>query len=199
MYRDEAQRKQWATTAGSMEEYLAQLKIHVRIGYADAFHIPRVSQLLQKTNQFNLTTKRHTEGEVTRWTNDARCDVLYAQLQDTIADMGTIGVAIVRYGGAVADIDSFLLSCRALGRGAEDALLAHVVLRARAHGCATVRGQYIPTSKNGQVADFYARHGFVCRGHASDGVWELEVASAACDTPSWITVDVGDERVYAVH
>jgi len=201
MYRDEAHRKQLATSAGSMEEYLSKLEIRIRIGRTDAFHIPRVAQLTQKTNQFNLTTKRYTEGDITRWTSDMQCDVLYAQLQDTIADMGTVGVAMVRYTASTADIDSFLLSCRALGRGVEDALLAHVVLRARANGCTTVRGQYIPTSKNGQVADFYARHGFVCQGHGSPGVWELEVARATCATPNWITVDVVDqpERDYAVH
>lgn len=201
MYRDEVHRKQLATSAGSMEEYLAKLEIRIRIGRTDAFHVPRVAQLTQKTNQFNLTTKRYTEGDITRWTDDTQCDVLYAQLQDTIADMGTVGMAMIRYAASVADIDSFLLSCRALGRGVEDALLAHVVLRARANGCTTVCGRYIPTSKNEQVADFYARHGFVRQGDESHDVWELEVARATCTTPNWITVDVVDqpERAYAVH
>lgn len=202
MYRDEAQRKQLSVSASSIEEYLAQLEIRVRIGTADDFHIPRVAQLIQKTNQFNLTTKRYTEGDIARWTTDARCDVLYAQLQDNIADMGVVGVAIVRYAESVAEIDSFLLSCRALGRGVEDALLAHVVHRARANGCTAVRGRYISTSKNGQVADFYPRHHFVCQGKGPDGAWELDVEHAICAAPNWITVDVVDcqrQETHAVH
>jgi len=200
MYRDEAQRKQLSASASSVEEYLTTLDIRVRIGRADAFHIPRVAQLTQKTNQFNLTTKRYTEGDIARWTNDAQCDVLYTQLRDKIADMGIVGVAIVRYADAVADIDTLLMSCRALGRGVEDVLLAYVVDRARANGCTTVCGQYIPTSKNVQVADFYAHHQFVRRGNESDGPWELDVAHATCATPKWMTVDAVDqpERVYAV-
>lgn len=193
MYRDEAQRKQLSASASSVEEYLTKLEIHMRIGRADAFHVPRVAQLTQKTNQFNLTTKRYTEGDIARWTSDARCDVLYAQYQDAIADMGIVGVAMVRYAESVADIDTLLMSCRALGRGVEDALLSYVVSRARARGCTTVRGRYIPTQKNGQVADFYAHHHFVRRGDGSNE-WELDAEGAARTAPKWITVEVSDQE-----
>ena len=189
MYRDEAQRQQLMESAGSLEGYLGKLGIVATIGRADQLTIPRISQLTQKTNQFNLTTCRYSEGEILALSVDSSADVFYMKLRDRISEMGLIGIAILRYQGREAELDSFLLSCRALGRGAEDCLLAHCVKAAAARGCTRVRGRYIPTKKNGQVAEFYPSHGFQpCTG--DPGQWELQLGERVVPIPHWITVEL---------
>ncbi|MBL7091680.1 HAD family hydrolase, partial [Acidovorax sp.] len=154
MYRDEVQRKELYVSASSLEEYLAKLEMVAEISLADEMTIPRISQLTQKTNQFNLTTRRYSEGDIQAFVESPGADVFYLNLRDRISEMGLIGVAIVKYNGEQAEIDTFLLSCRAIGRGVEEALLAHVLNSAKSKGCSSVVGRYLITKKNGQVADF---------------------------------------------
>ena len=155
MYKEERERKQIAAQATCIEDYLKELEIQVEINTPENLHIPRVAQLTQKTNQFNLTTKRYTEDDIRGFLSASQWEVWYLQLQDKIADMGIVGVTLVRYDGITAEIDSFLLSCRALGRGAEEVFLNHVINSVQARGVKILKGEYIPTAKNKQVADFY--------------------------------------------
>lgn len=190
MYRNEAKRRQISSKASSIEDYLAQLQIHVQIGVPDSFHTPRVAQLTQKTNQFNLTTKRYTEGDIIGFLKDSGWDVWYLKLKDNISDMGVVGVAIVKYHGLITEIDSLLLSCRAIGRGVEDALLAHIVTQAQSKGFDTLRGSYIPTRKNRQVSNFYEHRGFTCIATKDkESEWELNLKGLVCNAPDWIVVE----------
>jgi predicted enzyme involved in methoxymalonyl-ACP biosynthesis len=103
--------------------------------------------------------------------------------------MGIVGVAIVKYQGTQAEIDTFLLSCRAIGRGAERALLVHILNSAKAKDCTRVLGHFIATKKNGQVSDFYPQQGFrrvMENDRGSD--WELTLDRGDFESPNWIKV-----------
>ncbi len=187
MYREEARRKQMAVQASSVKEYLKELEIQVEISSPQNFHIPRIAQLTQKTNQFNLTTRRYTEDNIRQFAEDSNWDVWYLQLQDKISDMGIVGVIMVRYDGIMGEIDSFLLSCRALGRGIENAFLIHVINSTQARGIKILKGEYIPTVKNKQAAEFYKKHGFT---NSKDSMkWELNLKEYAGKMPEWIKVN----------
>ena len=191
MYRDDAQRKQLYDLSSTLDEYLAKLEMVAGIGVADALTIPRISQLTQKTNQFNLTTRRYSEGDIGLLVESADADVFYLRLRDRISDMGLTGVAIVKYDGGQAEIDTFLLSCRAIGRGAEEALLAHVLNSVKTRGCERVLGRYLATKKNGQVADFYRRQGFRLVADTAQGSdWEKCLGQDIFTAPSWIKVEL---------
>lgn len=186
MYKEEAKRKRIAAQAGSVEEYLKELQIQVEIGTPQDFHVPRVAQLTQKTNQFNLTTRRYTEDHIRRFVDDPNWDVWYLRLQDKIADAGIVGVALVRYENICAEIDSFLLSCRVLGRGVEEVFLNHVIESVQSRGIKILKGAYIPTAKNKQVADFFKKHGFSNDGDLAQ--WELNLKGHTAKIPEWIKV-----------
>jgi FkbH-like protein len=139
---------------------LRNLKLCAEIGAPSEVTIPRFSQLTQKTNQFNLTTFRYSEGDISRMLADPSYGVYFLKLKDRFTDLGLIGVAITKASGEVCNIDTFALSCRALGRGVEDAFIVHILKQAKLKGFKKVVGTYIPTKKNAQVADFYGKQGF---------------------------------------
>ncbi len=187
MYRDETKRKKLRSSSGSLEAYLAKLEMVAAVGAADEASIPRISQLTQKTNQFNLTTCRYTEGDIRAFAAGSKTGVYTVKLSDRISDMGLVGTAIVKYAGEAAEIDTFLLSCRAIGRGVEDALLTHVLNSAGAKGCSRVVGRYLATKKNAQVADFFKRKGFSLVNESERGSdWELQLKGRTFSGPSWI-------------
>jgi FkbH-like protein len=197
MYRADQERRSLEQRATSLEEYLADLAIVAEVGRAGPASRPRIAQLTQKTNQFNLTTRRYTESEIGSLAASADADVLFLSLRDRVAELGIVGVAILRYAEAAAEIDTFLLSCRALGRGAEQALLSWAMQAAAARGCVTVVGRYRPTAKNSQVAAFYERHGFTAVGAtAAESVWRRAAAEVPMPPP-WITTIVIEEGVHA--
>jgi len=192
MYGENRKRKALESASSTLEEYLADLAIEAEIAVPSEIDVPRVAQLTQKTNQFNLTTRRYTERDVRVFIASDRADVFALKVRDRIADSGLVGVAILTYAGRNATIDSFLLSCRVIGRGVEDALLSVVVRHAlETAGCDRVAGAYVPTAKNAMVEDFYARRGFAERERTpSATTWEFS-GGAAPAAPAWITLRKG--------
>jgi FkbH-like protein len=191
MYQAEAQRQELQESAASLPEYLARLQMVATLGAADDITIPRIAQLTQKTNQFNLTTRRYSESDIRAFSVDPAVEVLYMRLRDRVSDLGLVGVAILKYEARVAQIDTLLLSCRALGRGAEECLLAHCLKSAGARGVARVLGSYSRTSKNAQVADFYSRCGFArVSQKPEESIWEVQVNADPFSPPHWIQVEV---------
>ena len=190
MYRD-AQRKQSFEPGSSLSEYLAKLEMVACIGIPDEPTILRVSQLTQKTNQFNLTTRRYGEAEIRAFLQNPETAVFYLKLSDRTGNLGIVGVGIIKYSERVAEIDTFLLSCRVIGRGAEDALLSHILTSARARGCTSVRGRYLLSKKNVQVADFYRQRGFrLVEESAVGSKWEISLDQEAYRAPDWISVNL---------
>jgi FkbH-like protein len=194
MYRDQAKRKQLYASATSLDEYLRKVEVVAEIGVADEMTIPRISQLTQKTNQFNLTTRRYSEGEIRAFAESREADIFYVKLRDRISEMGLIGVAITKYSGEQAEIDTFLLSCRAIGRRVEEVQMAHVLNCARARGCSHVLGRYLITKKNGQVADFYSRQGFRLVAENPQGSeWEISLKGKVFTAPAFLKVELVQE------
>jgi FkbH-like protein len=191
-YQADKQRAGMVEAATSIEEYLFSLEIKAKIGPVEDLQIPRAAQLTQKTNQFNLTTRRYTEAEITALGDSPNGEILVMHLVDKVAEIGLIGVAIVSVNSTEATIDAFMLSCRALGRGAENVLASCVVEWARARGCSVLRGAYRQTKKNAQVADFYSARGFGLERTLDDGTdWILPLdgnGSPSIDDAPWIEV-----------
>lgn len=160
MYSAAQQRAQAQKQFMSITQYHESLEMVAEISFADEFSMPRVAQLTQKTNQFNLTTQRYSEADIAGFISCSTSDVLYLQLKDKFGVYGIVGVCIVIYQDAHAVIDSLLLSCRVLGRHVEDAFL-HEILKLVTHReCQTIEGQYQPTQKNMQVQSFYCDRSF---------------------------------------
>jgi FkbH-like protein len=192
LYAEQALRRDFEETlrGTSIEDYLAGLGMVVEIEPATSVTIPRIAQLTNKTNQFNLTTRRYTEADIVAM-RDGGSDVLGLRVTDRFGDNGLVGVAILGpLEDGVRDIDTLLLSCRVMGRGVETALLAYLADQARASGATVVRGHFIPTSKNAPARDVYSSHGFrlVSEGVDEGQTWELNLANQELAAPRWLTV-----------
>jgi len=160
MYKAEAARKTLHFNAIDMKSYLKSLEMEVDINFSDEFSIPRIAQLTQKTNQFNLTTRRYSEADIKNLADSDKSDVIYLKLRDRFGDSGIVGVIILRYENNKSLFDTFLLSCRVLGRGIEDIFLAQAIELAKKQGCDIAIGEYYKTAKNNQVREFYKKRGF---------------------------------------
>lgn len=159
----------------SEEEFRKSLQLKIDIFAAEKQHLARITQLVNKTNQFNLTTIRRTQDEIEKLAASPNALVLGMNIADKYGDYGLVGVAILTKNGTTAVIDTLLMSCRVLGRGAEETFIAQLAAAAASLGCASLRGKYIPTAKNDMVKDLYARFKFAPDG---DG-WVLNTIDAA--------------------
>lgn len=168
-YAAEAKRRTTTAHFATIDEYLESLQMELAIGKVDSNSIARFAQLTQRTNQFNLTTKRYTEDNIKEFVASSQTDVLSVKLKDKFGDLGIIGAAIITYAATSATIDTLLLSCRALSRGVEDALLATIIAKAKKRGCAQVIAEFIPTKKNQQVENFYPTRGFELQATSNSG------------------------------
>jgi FkbH-like protein len=186
-YREQKERAVVQQTAGSVDAFLASLAMVATLADVGAGSLPRIAQLTQKTNQFNLTTKRYTEEEIARLSRDDAAIVRSIRIVDRFGDNGLVGVAIARTDGDRCEIETFLLSCRVIGRRVETVLLADVAREARRRGARTLAGWYRPTSRNAPAADFYARHRFErAREEHGASLWELDLSAADIAVPDWI-------------
>jgi len=165
MYLEQQQRKQFESSATNLEDFLKELNLKVSILPADQFTIPRISQLTLKTNQFNLTTHRYQEEEIREFVQNNQFLVGCAQVEDKFGDNGITGVFIVKKDTPKQwTLDTFLLSCRVMGRDVEKAIISHIVKKAKENGVERIRAQYIQTQKNKPVESFLPDCGFVKEG-----------------------------------
>jgi FkbH-like protein len=159
MYLQDKQRKELAQSSTNLQEFLQQLDIKLTIKQANDFTIPRISQLTLKTNQFNLTTRRYQDEDIKKLIKDGHW-VGCAQVEDKFGDNGITGVFIVKKENSQWSIDTFLLSCRIIGREIEDGILAHILQKAKEKNIKSVKGEFIPTKKNAPCANFLSDYGF---------------------------------------
>jgi FkbH-like protein len=194
-YRENRQRQELQASAGDLASYLASLRTEVEVHLARREDLPRVHQLFTKTNQFNLTTERYSQAEVERFATSPACELWVARARDRFGDLGTIAVVLLKKVGRMATIDSFLMSCRAMGRGIETAIMNHVKQRlVEDRSGLELRGRYFPTPKNKPVETFYDEQGFRLLESSSSGekLYGLrrdEVKRVPCD---WIRVSQDD-------
>jgi len=146
--------------AMSEEEFRKSLNLKIEVFAAQKQHLARVTQLINKTNQFNLTTVRRTQDEVEELVGSKDALVLGMDIKDKYGDYGLVGVTILKKKAKSCVIDTLLMSCRVLGRGAEETLIAKLAEAAKSLGCDEIRGRYIATSKNAMVKDFYRHFNF---------------------------------------
>jgi FkbH-like protein len=176
-YQDNARRVALQKQSGDLDAYLASLDMRLTLQPFDDTGRARIAQLINKSNQFNLTTRRYTEADVARLQHDSEAFTLQARLSDSFGDNGMISVVICRRAGDAWDIDTWLMSCRVLGRKVEHAVLLELVEQARSSGARRLLGTYLPTEKNKLVENHYEKLGFsLCERLAGGGTrWQLEL------------------------
>ena len=161
-YRANALRQAEQSHFADLETYLYSLDMELDIIPADEHNLPRIAQMTQKTNQFNLTTRRYTEADVQQRI-DQGWRVFCMSVRDRFGDSGiTAAVFLEPSDDVTVNIDSLLLSCRILGKGIEEAFIKTVFNLLRLDGYRHITAEYLPTAKNGQTADFYDRMGLTC-------------------------------------
>ena len=168
MYLVQKKRTELKNKIVDFDEFLKQMNIEVNIKKADSFTIPRISQLTLKTNQFNLTTKRYQQEEISSFSSDKDRIVECVQVSDKFGDNGITGVYIIEKKDSKEwIIDTFLLSCRIMGRKVEEAMLYQIIEKAKNLGIKKIKGKFIPTKKNKPAENFYSDCGFKKEG----GYW----------------------------
>ncbi len=159
-YRANAQRREIATSAGDIEEFLRSLNMRAWIGPVGDLELDRTLQLIGKSNQFNLTTRRHSAADVERMRASPDWLTRVVKLEDKFGDNGLISVLLAKAEGGALLIDTWLMSCRVLKRGVEHLLLNDIAAAARERGLSEIIGEYIPTAKNVLVKHHYEALGF---------------------------------------
>jgi FkbH-like protein len=182
-YQEARAREQFRGEVGTMEDFLRRLGLKVRVEEADEATLGRVAQLLAKTNQFNLTTRRHDEATVRRRAAAGEWRVYTLSVRDAFGDFGLTGVAIAAPSADAWHVDSFLLSCRVIGKSVETALLAAIAADARAAGASALTAEFIDSGRNEPARRFLPSHGFVEGG---DGRWRRDLADGGPGWPDYI-------------
>ena len=171
MYQAESQREQERLTAGSLDTFLSSLELKVALTRVGSSQLARVAQLTQRTNQFNLSTRRRSEAEVARLLDEDGTLALSVTVSDRFGDYGLVGVVFTRPEGRALGIDTFLLSCRVLGRGVEDAILAALGGLCRERGLERLQALFVPTARNEPFREFIARLPWVVEAERDGGLF----------------------------
>jgi FkbH-like protein len=189
-YRTDLARKSAESSAADLDGFLKSLEMTARIGPITPETLERSVQLIHRSNQFNLTTRRHSAAELQSVMGDPSWLTLTVSLSDKFGDNGLISVLLARIDRDALVIDTWLMSCRVLKRGVEQFLLNKCAKLARERGLATIKGEYIPTAKNGLVRDHFANLGFTQVGKGDDSAhtwWELRLDNGWKPTSNYIT------------
>ena len=166
MYLQQRKRNELESQSPNLEGFLKTLDMQITIKKSNNFTIPRISQLTLKTNQFNLTTKRYQEEDIKKFSQDEKMLVGCAQVKDKFGDNGITGVFIVNKNNPNEWVlDTFLLSCRIIGREVEKGILNHIINEAKKNNVSRIRAEYIPTKKNTPIENFLPDCGFVKEGN----------------------------------
>jgi FkbH-like protein len=191
-YAEQRLRTDLQQSAGSLEDFYRSLQMKVHIEPVTSKNLARAAQLTQKTNQFNLTTRRYTEAQLNElapphWRR------YVIRVADRFGDNGIVGMAITRMQNDVCEIDTLLLSCRVIGRTIETAFLAAIASDARRAGARLLLGRFIPTKKNAPASDYFRHHGFAMIEQVDgSSVWELPL-NRELSVPPWIELHIIEE------
>ncbi|KHD38342.1 hypothetical protein NL50_02220 [Clostridium acetobutylicum] len=188
MYAQNRKREELKEEINSIDEYLEALNIRAEVKIDDEFNISRVAQLTQKTNQFNLTTKRYFESDIESFIRDEEHLVLSISVKDKFGDNGICGAGIIKKENNIWDIDTLLLSCRVMGRKIEYAIMNYIESKALNEGINTIRATYVPTKKNIPVKDLYESMGFKCIKEENGTKFYEKTAGNQVDKPEFIDI-----------
>jgi FkbH-like protein len=197
LYAEQRERARGEQLFQSKEDFYRFLEQEVEIAPVSPETLGRISQLTQKTNQFNLTTRRYTEQQISEISARTGWRVLCIRVRDRFGDQGVVGAAITHDERNTCEIDTFLLSCRVIGRTVETAFLSALAKAASARACTRLSGYFLPTKKNAPAQKFYSRHGFQLASETSEGgLWVLDLQTQQIPCPDWIELTVvgGENR-----
>jgi FkbH-like protein len=193
-YAEQRQREEMEKSATSLEDFYRALRQEVEIVPVTTATLTRVAQLTQKTNQFNTTTRRYTEQQVSALAASPDWNVYSIRVKDCFGDNGIVGVVIVRDTRDVSEIDTFLLSCRVIARTVETAILSFLVDRARSRNITQLHGWFVPTKKNSPAKEFYREHQMrVLEERDGRFLWGLDLDEQHIDCPPWVQLTIGRE------
>lgn len=186
-YIQQRQRQELEQSVTSVEDFYRSLKQEAEIAPVRPESLARVALLTRKTNQFNLTTRRYSDQQIAELAGTAGWNIYSVQVKDRFGDNGIVGVVITRLEGEVCEIDTFLLSCRVIGRTVESAVLAWLAEESRSRGANVLKGWFVPTSKNAPAREFYQAHDFRLVAN-DDGrtLWALDLRESQVKCPEWI-------------
>jgi FkbH-like protein len=186
-YVEQRQRRDVGKQMSSLEDFYRSLEQKVEIAPLSKDNLSRIAELIKKTNQFNLTTMRHSEAQIAAFGDDPNYDVYAVKVADRFGDNGLVGVCVTRRAGDASEIETFLLSCRVIGRTVETAILAFLAEEARARGLRRLDGWFRPTRKNKPAESVYPAHNFELREQTDAGSqWALDLSRATVECPPWI-------------
>jgi FkbH-like protein len=192
-YAEQRQRDEMEKSATSVEDFYRSLRQEVDIAPVTTATLTRVAQLTQKTNQFNTTTRRYTEQQISALAARPDWNVYSIRVKDCFGDNGIVGVVIVHDRSDASEIDTFLLSCRVIARTIETAILSFIADRARAKNLKQVEGWFLPTKQNAPAKEFYREHKMQLRGERDGGsLWGLDLARRNVDCPAWVRLRICD-------
>jgi len=190
-YSERRQRTELAQSSGSLEDFFRSLEQEMVIANVTPDSIGRVAQLTQKTNQYNVTTHRYSEQQIAEMVSRPEYGVYSVAVKDRFGDNGIVGVLITRTDEGVCEIDTFLLSCRVIGRTIETAMLGFLTDASKTRGLSRLQGWYVPTKKNAPVKDLYLSHKFQAISSENGAtLWSLNLEEASISFPEWIRMHV---------
>jgi len=178
MYKENVARAKLQSSFDNYEDYLLSLDMKAVIKPFESVYMSRIAQLTNKSNQFNLTTRRYTQEEIEHTAEDDKFITLYGKLEDRFGDNGVVSLAIGEVEGSKLNIILWLMSCRVLKRDMEFAMMDELVNRCKDRGINEIYGYYYPTAKNKMVKEFYSTQGFDKISEDSEGnsVWKLDIS-----------------------
>ena len=189
-YKLNLKRSEARTKHASIEDYLASLELKMKIFFDDQKCAERMAQLSQKTNQFNLTTKRYTVSEIVNFITSNKWKTYVFEVSDKFGDFGITGMSLVEINDDKACIDTFLMSCRVIGRNLEFAFIENIISDLKKAGIKNVIANYYKTFKNAQVMTFYDEVGFNCLSSISDHKnYTINLDSVSFKNYSYIKID----------
>jgi FkbH-like protein len=188
-YRADLNRASARSSAADLDAYLRSLEMTARVAAIDSTTLARSVQLIHRSNQFNLTTRRRSAAELLTLSRDESWITRTVSLADRFGDNGLVSVLLARTTRDALEIDTWLMSCRVLQRGVEQFVLNDLCRIARSRGLSTIRGEYIPTAKNSLVRDHYPSLGFNCVETGPEGrtTWELRFPADWVPLPTFLT------------
>ncbi len=193
-YAEQRQRRDFEKGASSLEEFYQSLAQTVEIARVSKETLGRTEQLIKKTNQFNLTTRRYSEAQIAQFASDPDWNVYTVRVRDCFGDNGTVGVCITHREGTACEVDTLLLSCRVIGRTVETAILSFLVEEGRTRGVTRLEGWFLPTRKNKPAESFYSSNNFKLKETTESGsLWSLDLREAEVRCPPWIRLHVDGE------
>jgi len=190
LYRQREEAELLREHSGSLEDFYRSLEMEVMFAPMDKTSLARSAQLTQKTNQFNLTTIRFSEFDLAERAKDPDWLLTTVNVRDRFGDNGVVGFMMARFASSILDIETFLLSCRVIGRNVETAMLAYLCQQGSNHSIRLLQGRVVPTAKNVPSQDLFSRHAFQKADEKESGEtsWILDLSKASIAWPAWIKV-----------